>query len=260
MSTPSIGFIGGGRVVTILLGGWSRAGVLPPDVLVSDSDDAVLDRLSSRHPSIRLTAAGDLAVARQDVTFLALHPPAIGEALSSLGGALLPTTILVSLAPKFTIARLSELLNGFRRFARVIPNAPSIVNAGFNPLAFSAELSPQDRDQVLALLKPLGEAPVVDESKLEAYAILSGMGPTYFWPQLIELETLAVRFGLSEPEARSALREMVVGTVETLHDSGLTSQEVEDLIPVKPLADAMPSVREAYRTKLTALMEKIRPQ
>lgn len=260
MSTSSIGFIGGGRVATILLGGWSRAGVRPPSLLVADTDTSVLSRLGRRYPSVRGVAPGDLAAARQEVVFLALHPPAIAETLPTLRGALRPDAILVSLAPKFTIARLAAGVGGFQRIARVIPNAPSLVNAGFNPVAFGAELSVAERERVLALLRPLGQCPVVEERMLEAYAVVSGMGPTYFWPQFAELQSLGVRFGLSEAQAGEAVRAVVVGAIETLQRSELTAAEVEDLIPVKPLADAMPPLLEAYRTKLTGLMEKMRPQ
>jgi pyrroline-5-carboxylate reductase len=259
MNTNSIGFIGGGRVVAILLGGWQRAGILPGEVIVADSDPAVLQRLKGTHSSIRCASADNAQAAQQHVVFIALHPPAIAEALPTIRAALKPAAIVVSLAPKFTISRLSELLGGFRRIMRVIPNAPSIVNAGFNPVAFDASLGTVEREDVLSLLRPLGNCPEVEESKLEAYAILSGMGPTYLWPQFFELQALGVRFGLSELEAREAVHDMAVGTVEAMNRSGLNAEHVQDLIPVKPLAEAMPPLLEAYRTKLPALMEKIRP-
>lgn len=260
MTAPSIGFIGAGRVATILLGGWSRAGRLPSKIVASDVDSGVLDRLRGRHPEVRCTAAGDPAPAQQDVVFLALHPPAFGEALPVVRGSLRPDALVVSLAPKITNARLAEMLGGYRRIARVIPNAPSIVGAGFNPVAFAPDLKPDERAPLLALLKPLGECPVVDEAQLEAYALLSGMGPTYLWPQFVELEALGVQFGLSPSQARQALRAMVIGAVDTLCRSGLDAPAVQDLIPVKPLADAMPGLLDTYRTKLTGLLEKIRPQ
>ncbi|GMU84676.1 MAG: hypothetical protein AMXMBFR47_45450 [Planctomycetota bacterium] len=260
MTAPSIGFIGGGRVATILLGGWARAGQLPAQVVVSDADADVLKRLHARYPEIACASAGDPAPAQQDVVFLALHPPAFGDAVPAVRGALRAGALVVSLAPKITIARASEMLGGFRRIARVIPNAPSIVNAGFNPVSFAADLRPVEREPLLALLRPLGECPVVDEPQLETYAILSGMGPTYLWPQLVALEALGVQFGLSPAQARDALRAMVIGSAQTLCRSGLDAAAVQDLIPVKPLADAMPGLLEAYRTKLTGLMEKIRPQ
>lgn len=86
------------------------------------------------------------------------------------------------------------------------------------------------------------------------------MGPTYFWPQMFELQTLAEEFGLSREEAADGLRAMVVGALATMYDSGLSPEDVQDLIPVKPLSESEDMIRQTYRTKLTALMEKIRPQ
>ena len=103
--------------------------------------------------------------ASQDVVFLAVHPPAMPDALSSIKDTLKPDALVVSLAPKFTIAKLSELLGGFARLARVIPNAPSVVNFGFNPVAFAPALTPADKQAIRDLLAPLGECPEVAEEK-----------------------------------------------------------------------------------------------
>jgi pyrroline-5-carboxylate reductase len=173
--------------------------------------------------------------------------------------AIKPDATVISLAPKVTIARLAELLDGFAKIARLIPNAPSIVGAGFNPIAFAQQVPAADREAVTELLIGLGESPVVSEENLEAYAITTAMSPTYFWPQLFELQSLAERFGLSPEEAREGIWQTLCGALATMYNSGLDRAAVEDLIPVKPLADLEPTVCEAYRTKLTALMEKIRP-
>ena len=45
MTLQSVGFIGGGRVARILLGGWRRAGILPSEVVVYDPDAKALDFL-----------------------------------------------------------------------------------------------------------------------------------------------------------------------------------------------------------------------
>ena len=44
-----------------------------------------------------------------------------------------------------------------------------------------------------------------------------------------------------------------------MFDSRLDASAVQDLIPVKPLADLEQTVLEAYRTKLKAVFEKIKP-
>jgi len=258
MNQPTIGFIGGGRVARIILGGWTRAQKLPVRLVVADPNADTLAKLKARFPAIETTA--DLATAAaQDVVFLATHPPVLAEAAGRAAAALRPTAILVSLAPKFTIAKLTALLGGFARIARSNPNAPSVVGAGFNPVVFGPALTAADRATVAALFAPLGDSPEVAEEKIEAFAVFTAMGPTYLWFQMQALRELAVGFGLTEAEANAGLKRMVCGAARTLVDSGLSPAEVMDLVPVKPLAEMEPSVLDFYRTRLPALHQKIKP-
>lgn len=257
MKTKMIGFIGGGRITRIFLAGWQRAGQWPGKIVVSDCNAETLAKLQARFPAIE-TAASRVAAA-QDVVFLAVHPPVMAEVVAGIKGALQPGALVVSLAPKFTIAKLTELLGGFTGLARVIPNAPSVLNLGFNPVVFAPGLAIADKATLTALLKPLGECPEVAEAKLEGYALLTGMGPTYLWFQLQALREVAGGFGLSDAEVAPALKRMVCGATRTLLESDLSPAEVMDLIPVKPLAEMEAQVAELYRTRLPALYQKIKP-
>lgn len=258
MTERRVGFIGGGRIASILLGGWAKTGAMPERILVSETDLEVLDRLTSRYPQVQAVGADPTEAAAQNLVFLAVHPPAIAEVLGRVKESLEGGAILVSLAPKFGMAKLSELLGGFDRMARVIPNAPSIVGRGYNPVAFGPGLGTTDRDAIKRLLSPLGDLPEVPEEHLEAYAIVTAMGPTYFWPQLYELQALAESFGLSGAHAVEGIEKMLSGALATMRESGLSAAQVQDLIPVKPLAEAEPVIVEAYRTKLTGLMKKLK--
>ncbi len=254
----SIGFVGGGRVTRILLAGWQQARALPANIVVSDPNPETRAKLKAKIPAI-ITAADNTAAAAQDVVFVAVHPPLLADVVTGIRPAVRASAILVSLAPKFTIAKLTGLLGGFGRIARVIPNAPSLIGQGYNPVAFAAGLSDIDRVVVTGLLQPLGECPVVAEEKLEGYALLTGMGPTYFWFQLQALREVAAGCGLTEEEIKPALKRMICGGTRTLLEAGLSPAEVMDLIPVKPLGGDEPAILNLYRTKLPGLYEKIRP-
>lgn len=243
----------------ILLEGLNREQKLPAQVVVSDPNPSALAKLKERLPHVTTVSGDNLKSADQDIVFLAVHPPAMAEAAGQIKGALRQDAIVVSLAPKFTIAKLSELLGGFMRILRVIPNAPSIIGAGYNPMAFASALTTADRAVVSSLFSILGDNVEVAESKLEAYALLTGMGPTYLWFQLQTLRELAQSFGLSEADVTPALKRMVCGSTRTLLESGLSAAEVLDLIPVKPLNEMEASVIEVYRKRLPGLFEKIRP-
>ena len=253
----TIGFVGGGRVARILLGGWKRANRPLPQVVVSDSDAGARERLQAEFPSIVVTQDNREA-ARQGVVLFALHPPAFPEVLGEIKDSLAPDAILVSLAPKWTMGRMSGLLGGFNRLARVIPNAPSVVNKGYNPLSFSGQLTAADRARVLSLLTPLGACPEVPEDTLEAYAIVAAMGPTYLWYQLYQLIDLGCEFGLTREAATAAVVAMMDGATSTMAAAGLAPEGVMDLIPVKPLAAMEPTVKEAYASTLGALHKKLK--
>ncbi len=258
MHHKTIGFIGGGRITRIFLEGWQRAQKLPARIVVSDCNTDALAKMKGHWPSVETTSTST-AAAGQDIVFLAVHPPVMAEVCAGIKGSLKPEAIVVSLAPKFSVAKLTELLGGFTRLARVIPNAPSLVNWGFNPIAFGPALTAADKTELTDLLSPLGECPEVAEAMLEGYALLTGMGPTYLWFQLQALREVTAGFGLSDADIGWALRRTVCGAMRTLFESGLTPAEVMDLIPVKPLAEMEAQVSDMYRARLPALYQKIKP-
>lgn len=254
----SVGFVGGGRVTRVILGGWQRAGEVPDDVVVCDVDGAALERIEALGTTARVVEGGIEEAAVCRVVFLAVHPPVVRSISGTLSAAVGRETIVVSLAPKLTIAALSSMLGGFARVVRVLPNAASLVGAGYNPVVFGDGVPAADRAEVAALLAPLGEAPEVAESELEAYAILTAMGPTYFWPQLYQLVALAEEFGLAKTPACIGLERMLSGAVATMR-AGLSLEEAMGLVSARPLASLEPQILEGYRVTLKKLYEAIKP-
>jgi pyrroline-5-carboxylate reductase len=72
----------------------------------------------------------------------------------------------------------------------------------------------------------------VQENKLESYAIMSAMLPTYFWFQWRELASIGSRIGLSEEESRNSINDTMIASLDLMYKSGLSPAEVIDLIPV----------------------------
>jgi pyrroline-5-carboxylate reductase len=258
MNWKTVGFIGGGRVVRIILGGLRKAGRMPDAIVASDTNPDVLKKLQSGFPEVQAALNNNREAAAQELVFLGLHPPAIAGCLADIKGSLKPDTILISLAPKLSISKLSQALGGFERILRIIPNAASIIGEGYNPVVLSGALNGQEKEEMLNFLRALGKCPEVEENKLEAYAIVTAMGPTYLWFQWQELGDLAESFGMNSEEANAGIAEMVIGAAHTLFKSGMTAEDVMDLIPVKPLGEEEKIIRAMYRSKLGPLYEKLK--
>ncbi len=258
MEPLTVGFVGGGRIVRILVAGWQRADVVVPTICVHEPDASARDALARACPDV---VAHDTvaAVASQDLVVLPVHPPAVGKVLAEARAQLRPDAIVLSLAPKVTMEAMQEALGTFDRVARMIPNAPSLVGHGFNPMCFGSAVDEATRTSLRALFRPLGEMPEVAEDTLEAYAILAAMGPTYLWFQLETLREIGREFGLTAEAADGALRAMVGGALTVLLDSGLPSAAVMDLVPVKPLQGEEERMRNAYRAALLPLHARLQP-
>lgn len=230
----SIGFVGAGRVTRIMLNAWLRSGASLPPVVVFDESAEAVASLRAIFPAVQPASLSD--VLGQDLVFLGLHPPVMAEMLPQMVPHLKAQSVWVSLAPRLRLPTLQQKLGGFARLARLNPNAPAWIGKGFNPIAFGPGLPEDARHELLALLAPLGEVPVVTDELIEACAVVSAMGPTYFWFQFEALRRLAEGFGMSPELARHALRSMLHGAVDVLFDSELSPAQVMDLVPVRPMA------------------------
>ena len=254
MRTTRIGFVGGGRVVRILLTGLARSAA-SRDVVVSDPDSDAIEALVHRFPAVRPTEA--LAeVAGQDVVFCAVPPPLVEGLLPEIGPHLGSETVFVSLAPVVRLPVLQDGL-GVERVARMIPNAASIIGSGFNPVAFSEAWDSDDKKALLEWLSVLGECPEVPDEQVEAFAVLTAMGPTYFWYQLDELQQIGERLGLDEAVVRHALSQMLHGATTAFFEADLPVAELVDLIPAKPMQEHEATIRAAYDRRLGAVYEQL---
>ncbi len=257
MKTKSIGFIGGGRITRIFLQGFQNQHVKFSSVTVCDTNTETLSKLKKDFPFIETTPSSTDA-ASKEVVFIALHPPVIGETVSKLKDVVDKNALIISLAPKFSIQKLSEL-SGTQRIIRMIPNATSFINLGYNPVYFSPGIDKPEKESVLEVLSTLGNTFETEERKLEAYAIASAMLPTYFWFQWNEMEHIAKEMGLSQSESREAVYETLKAALECMYNRNLSYTEVTGLIPVKPIEENETEIKEVLNTKLLGLFNKIRP-
>jgi pyrroline-5-carboxylate reductase len=245
----SIGFIGGGRITRVILKGLLDAGKLPAEVTVSDCAETARDYIVKRFPGVRVISDPSEA-AHADIVIIAVHPPVLADIAASIRDSIRSDVVVLSLVPKIKLAKTRELFGGLKNVARMNPNIASIIGAGFNPISFSDEFDPEKKVGLFDLFGPLGKMPEVADEKIEIFAVISAMGPTYLSYQFAEIYNIAREFGLSDGDAADTVETMVTGAVRTLFRSGLPMEEALDLVPVRPLADIEESVKKAYGEKL----------
>lgn len=247
----------GGRITRIFLQGFQNAGFEPESIKVFDPNNETLDKLANEFPKIEKAENASTA-ASQSIVFLAVHTLVIMETLQNVKNTVTENTIVVSLAPKITIEKMAGILPT-QKLVRMIPNATSYINGGFNPMTFATGFDGKEKKHLLKFLKILGKTFETDETKLEGYAIVSAMLPTYFWFQWQELENIAMETGLTEKEAKKAVQQTLKKALKLYYNSGLTPAEAMDLIPVKPIGENEAEIKNILNTKILGLFGKIKP-
>jgi pyrroline-5-carboxylate reductase len=256
MRIQSIGFIGGGRITRLLLLSLHQKKSLPGKVFVSDPNEEMRAKVKMIDEAVIQCVPNNKDVLNVDVLFLAVHPPLVKEIANEITGKIRSSTIVVSLIPVIPIEKLSGML-GIRKLIRMIPNAPSLIHKGYNPVVYSENIGTDEKQQMQALFSIWGESPEVSEDKLEAYAIITAMGPTYFWFQWLKLQELGRQFGLSEVEMNKGVAAMLNGATDILFKSNLPANDILDLIPVCPLKDDESFIQEIFDKRLTGLHKKL---
>ena len=219
----SIGFIGGGRVTRILLQAFKNKNVTFSKIIVADNNPDVSANLKKSYQDIQIDNVS--VAASQDIVFIALHPPVVMDTLELVKNQFKTGSVVISLAPKITIGQISSKLSNVKNLARLIPNATSYINEGYNPVCFSTAFSGNEKQQILDLLKSMGNTFEVPEEKLESYAIMSAMLPTYFWFQWKELAEIGQKIGLSEKESNASINGTLIGSLNLMFKSGLSSAQ-----------------------------------
>ena len=256
MEFKSIGFIGGGRITRIFLQGLSNKKVLPKSVSVFDPDVKVLQSLQTDYPEV-VAADSVTEVAKQDIVFIAVHPPVVMDILQAIKDAVTGNTTVISLAPKITLEKMAAILQ-IPKLVRMIPNATSFINEGYNPVAFAPDFQKKEKKQLLKLLKKLGKTFETEESRLESYAIVSAMLPTYFWFQWEAMENIAKETGLSAEEAQKTVSASLKKALKLYYKSDLSPEEVMDLIPVKPIGENEAEIKGILNSQLMGLYGKLK--
>lgn len=255
MSKSIIGFIGSGRAAAFMIDGLTRTGK-DLDFTVMDANLAVSAELARSRPFVKDAGSDYAAVGKADILFVVLHPQNMQAGCEAVAPVLSKNTIVISLAPKASIASLSTWL-GTKKIVRYLPNAATGEGKGYNPVAYGEELSDPERESVGALLSTLGDMPEVEEKNIETYAVLSAMGPTYLWPILDELIQRGVAYGLDANESARLVSRMAVACAEMIEHSGKDYATRMNMIPSKPMADIEQDLRGMFRGKLDAIHAKL---
>ncbi len=225
----SIGVIGCGAMGGSLAKGLASSGLVRKErVLVSDADGAKTAALAREYG---VTVCDNLTAASCALCVLAVKPQQYPAALAQIAPALAKNnTLLVTVAPGFTLARLSALLAFPAAIIRAMPNTPVLVGEGMIAVCQNEYVTEEMFSDVCALLACLGRVERVPESLMDCVVGISGSAPAYVFLLMDAMRTAAIRGGMQKEQATRMIAQTVLGAGKLALETGKSPAELCDMV------------------------------
>lgn len=252
--------LGLGNIGRILAARLRAAGVPGEHLLVCDADAGRVESAAAEFGA-RPVALSDESAHRADVLLLAASPKAIPDALRQLAPRLTPQQVVVSFAAALPLDKLQALIPGIP-LARVMPNAPSLVGEGMNPVAWGPAITPRARERVEFVLKALGQTVETPDERMNWCVGLTGAAMRSLLPALEGMTQAGVEAGFGEAEARRLAAQVMLGTAALALQTDLSFEALKSLTPMQTLdeaalAETMLEAARAARDKTEANQKKL---
>lgn len=255
LASKQFAIIGVGNIGRILLERLILAGIPAEHLIINDSDETRAQQASRRF-AVRVCALTDEALCSSvDVFLLAAPPRSVIGILRSLTPHLHEGQVIVSFAAGIPLRRLEAVLPTGVSVARVMPNAPSLVGQGMNPVAYGPSASAQATMLVQSILRTLGECMVVDDKQMNWCVGLTGAAMRSLLPALEGMTQAGIEAGFAEDAARYLAAQVMSGTAALAANRDLTFEDIKTLTPMEMLDEN--ALREIFLEAARTAREKV---
>jgi pyrroline-5-carboxylate reductase len=223
-----IGVIGVGNMGTALIRGWVQAGLAKPtEIFIADT---ATERVQALHRELGLqTADNQQVAARADIVLLAVKPQVMPEVLVELQSQLDASRLVISIAAGIPLSLLADILPT-ARLMRVMPNTPTLVQAGMAAVAKGPRTEAADLELTCQLFDAVGRSVVVDEKLMDAVTGLSGSGPAYVFLFLEALADGGVKMGLPRQTALLLAAQTILGAASLFLETQEHPGSLKDMV------------------------------
>jgi len=231
-SHTDILLVGCGNLGRAMLGPWL------------EMDDSSHFTLLETEPSIELfdlveshgnrVAINPTSAFKAAIAVLAVKPQVIEQSLGTLGHALPPNALVISVAAGKRIASLAKFLHAEQPIVRVMPNVAASVGESISVCFANKNVTPQQRAQATELLECIGKVEwVEDENLLDAVTAVSASGIAYVFLFAEEIAHAAVEMDLPPDLAANLARQVIVGAGALLKDTDLSPEDLRKRVTSK---------------------------
>lgn len=258
-----LAFIGCGVMAEAIIAGLLRKQLVTPEQIVGSHprstrrDDVHQkygvqmfehnrDAAKAVHPTVALP---------NSMVILAVKPQRLIGVLHELKNSIHENQLVVSIVAGAKIATIAEALQ-HPAIVRTMPNTPAQIGEGITAWTASAEVNPEQENQVSGMLEALGKAVRVEnERQIDMATALSATGPTYIFLVMEALVDAGVHLGFSRHVAQELVQQMILGSVLFARESHKHPAELRNMV-TSPGGTSAEAIYQMEKGSLRTVLSK----
>ena len=165
------------------------------------------------------------------ILFLAVKPIFFPEVIAEIKDAVKTDTLIISIAAGRNLQYLKDAFGRPElKLIRCMPNTPALVLEGCTGVCIGENVTEDETEQVLSLLRSFGIASVVPERLMDVVVGVSGSSPAYVFMFIEAMADEAVAAGMPRKQAYEFAAQSVLGSAKMVLETGKHPGELKDMV------------------------------
>lgn len=225
-----IGFVGCGNMAKAIIGGILEKGILKKEDIKASTKTEESALKVQETMGIECTTENKKAVQDVDVIFLAVKPQFCEEVIQEIRAEIKPEQIIISIAAGKKLEWLESQFGAGHKIIRTMPNTPALVGEGITGVCPNKEVTREELEQAMILLRAFGRADTVTEKILDVVGAVSGSSPAFVFMFIEAMADGAVAEGMPRKQAYEFAAQAVYGSAKMVLETGMHPGELKDMV------------------------------
>jgi pyrroline-5-carboxylate reductase len=229
-----IGIIGAGNMGEALTRGLLRSNLVRPYEIIASARSHKRTKSLEKTYGIHTTRDNLALTSSCNTVVLAVKPQEMKNVCTQIKDSTTKDHLLISIAAGVDFAMLRSLLGSKPRIIRVMPNLPSVIDAGISAIFCGPRMPERYRRFAHQIFQAVGDTVDVREEKLmDVITALSGTGPAYFFAMMEALRNAGIKLGLTRQMADILTIRTAAGAAGMVSQTGLSPEELRRRVTSK---------------------------
>lgn len=225
-----LGFIGCGNMASAMMKGIIANNIVKKEEIIGADLSEAMTTKAKNDLGINVTSDNKEVAKQSEILVLSVKPQFYESVIDEIKDVVNASQIIITIAPGKTLEWLDKQFGKKVKIVRTMPNTPALVGEGITGACYNANVTADELEQVVTILKGFGKCEVIPEHLMDVVVSVSGSSPAYVFMFIEAMADAAVADGMPRAQAYEFAAQAVLGSAKMVLETGKHPGELKDMV------------------------------